>query len=136
MWLAKILSVKRNPSRSEAVDTTGTPLTIAELSKQRDTAIKNMVASIAAHDFMNARRYSDEETRIKRILQDLESGISTDRKQDSVMKRLPASIRRWFSEIAAGGSLCGRPGSSGERAARPQCRFGGRRAITWAKESA
>lgn len=74
MWLAKILT--RNPSPSEAADATCTPVTIADLNSQRQTAIRKMVASIARHDFLNARRYSNEETRLKRILQDLEEGIS------------------------------------------------------------
>jgi hypothetical protein len=32
-----------------------------------------MVASIARHDFPNARRYSNEETRLKLVLRDLET---------------------------------------------------------------
>ncbi len=47
------------------------PLTLAEGAKQRETAIRNMVASIARHDFTNARRYSEEETRLKNFIQDL-----------------------------------------------------------------
>jgi hypothetical protein len=74
MWLAKILTP--NPSPSESADATCTPVTIAELDSQRQTAIRKMVASIARHDFLNARRYSYEETRLKRILRDLEDGIS------------------------------------------------------------
>jgi hypothetical protein len=74
MWLAKILTVNRNPSPSEAADATCTPVTMAELNSQRQTAIRKMVASIAKHDFLNARRYSNEETRLKRVLHDLENG--------------------------------------------------------------
>jgi hypothetical protein len=72
MWLAKILT--SNPSPSEAEDATYTPLTVVELNCQRQSAIKKMVASIARHDFLNARRYSYEETRLKRVLRDLEDG--------------------------------------------------------------
>lgn len=72
MWLAKILT--RHPSPSEAADATCTRVTIAELDSQRQTAIRKMVASIARHDFLNARRYSNEEVRLKRILRDLEDG--------------------------------------------------------------
>jgi hypothetical protein len=72
MWLAKILT--RNPSPSEAADATCTPVTIAELNRQRQTAIGKMVSSIAKHDFLNARRYSYEETRLSRVLHDLENG--------------------------------------------------------------
>jgi hypothetical protein len=76
MWLAKILTFKRNPSPSEGEDATCTPVTVAELTSQRQTAIEKMVASIAKHDFLTARRYSYEEIRLKRILHDLEDGIS------------------------------------------------------------
>ena len=76
MWLAKILSVSRNLLPSEAADATCTPVTIAEVESQRQTAIRKMVTSIAKHDFLNARRYSYEETRLQRILRDLEDGIS------------------------------------------------------------
>jgi hypothetical protein len=71
MWLAKILT--RNSSPSEAENATGTPLTIAELTSQRQTAIQKMVASIARHNFVDARRYSYEEVRLKRMLCDLEN---------------------------------------------------------------
>jgi hypothetical protein len=74
MWLAKILAVNRNPPPSETADALCTPVTIAEINSQRQTAIRMMVASIARHDFLNARRYSYEETRLKLVLYDLESG--------------------------------------------------------------
>jgi hypothetical protein len=73
MWLAKVLSVNRDPSPLEE-NTTGTPVTVAELDSQRQSAIKKMVASIARHDFPNARRYSYEEARLKRMLCDREAG--------------------------------------------------------------
>ena len=73
MWLAKILSVNRDRSPLEE-NATGTPVTVAELDSQRQTAIKKMVASIARHDFLNARRYSYEESRLKRMLCDREAG--------------------------------------------------------------
>ena len=79
MWLAKILTLDRNSAPREAEDATSTPVTIAELASQRQTAIRKMVASIAKHDFLNARRYSYEEVRLKRILRDLEDGISAPR---------------------------------------------------------
>ena len=62
MWLAKILYRQPHSSPSEAEDVTGTPVTIAEVESQRQTAIRKMVASIAKHDFLNARRYSYEES--------------------------------------------------------------------------
>lgn len=73
MWLAKILTLNRNPPPSEAADAICTPVTITEIKSQRQTAIRMMVASIARHDFPNARRYSNEETRLKLVLRDLET---------------------------------------------------------------
>ena len=73
MWLAKILSANRDPAPLEE-NATATPVTVAELDSQRQTAIKKMVASIARHDFLNARRYSYEESRLKRMLCDREAG--------------------------------------------------------------
>src|ERR1700726_2636470 len=51
MWLAKILT--RDSAPSEAEDATCIPVTVSELVRQRQTTIKKMVASIAAHDFLN-----------------------------------------------------------------------------------
>jgi hypothetical protein len=50
MWTAKILPKNRSTSRSDTDTPTHGPLTIAEAAKQRDAAIQNMVAAIAAHD--------------------------------------------------------------------------------------
>jgi len=69
MWFTKILPVNRC---SVPVDpATSKPLTVEEATKQRHVAISNMVASIAKHDFSNARRYSEEEIRLKSLVQDL-----------------------------------------------------------------
>jgi hypothetical protein len=83
MWLTKILAVRSKRALPEAADTADSSLTIAELTERRDTVIKDMVASIAAHDFVNARQYSDAEVRLKRLIQDLKSG-------DSVAESRPA----------------------------------------------
>ena len=71
MWFAKILPVKLNNLPLEPTPSGLEPLTLAEATKQRYAAISNMVASIAKHDFSNARRYSEEETRLKNLIQDL-----------------------------------------------------------------
>jgi hypothetical protein len=68
MWWANILRSK--PSFSDAVDSTSEPLSVADVARLRDAAIRNMVAAIACHDFNNARRYSYEEARLKTLLQD------------------------------------------------------------------
>ena len=71
MWFAKIIGVNRKSLSQEATTSNIEPLTVAEATKRRDAAIKNMVASIAKHDFSSARRYSYEETRLKNLIWDL-----------------------------------------------------------------
>ena len=71
MWFAKILGVNRKSLSQEATISSFEPLTVAEATKRRDVAIKNMVASIATHDFSSARQYSYEETRLKNLIRDL-----------------------------------------------------------------
>jgi hypothetical protein len=73
MWFAKILPVKHNNVPLEPTTSGLEPLTVAEATKQRYAAISNMVTSIAKHDFSNARRYSEEEIRLKNLIQDLAS---------------------------------------------------------------
>lgn len=78
MWLEKIPPIDRQPSQSAAVDSTDVSsadvsVTVAELKNQRATAIQKMVASIATHDFISARRYSYEETRLANLLQNLQN---------------------------------------------------------------
>jgi hypothetical protein len=76
MWLEKIPPIDRQPSEfaavaSSDVSSTDVSVTVAELKNQRETAIQKMVASIATHDFISARRYSYEETRLANLLQNL-----------------------------------------------------------------
>jgi hypothetical protein len=66
VWLAKILPVHRHPSDVASTDVSPT---VAELMKQRETAIENRGLSIAAHDFRTARPYSYEENRLNKLLQ-------------------------------------------------------------------
>jgi hypothetical protein len=71
VWFAKIIGVNGKSLSQEATTSSIEPVTVAEATKQRDAAIKNMVASIAKHDFSSARRYSYEETRLKNLIWDL-----------------------------------------------------------------
>jgi hypothetical protein len=71
MWLAKILGVHRKSLSQEATTLSFEPLTVAEATKRRDAAIKNMVASIAKHDFSSARQHSYEEMRLQNLIWDL-----------------------------------------------------------------
>src|SRR5277367_5336785 len=72
MWLTRILPIQRSSSSSDAAFSAETPLTVAELANRRHTAIKDMCTSIAKHDFINARQYSDEEARLKHLLAEME----------------------------------------------------------------
>jgi altronate dehydratase len=71
MWFAKIIRGNRKTLSQEAATSSFEPLTVAEATKRHDAAIKNMVASIAKHDFTSARQYSYEETRLKSLIRDL-----------------------------------------------------------------
>ena len=76
MWLASILRIDRNRSESSSASATTPILSVEEAAKQRDLAIRKMVAAIADHDFINARRYSDEEVRLQHILRELEGNTA------------------------------------------------------------
>jgi hypothetical protein len=68
MWFSKILPFRRKQSEFDI----GTPILNAEeAAKLRKQAIQKMVAAIADHDFVTARRFSDEEARLTHILEDL-----------------------------------------------------------------
>ena len=71
MWFAKIMGGNRKRLSQEATTSSFEPVTVVEATKRRDAAIKNMVASIAKHDFSSARQYSYEETRLKNLIWDL-----------------------------------------------------------------
>jgi hypothetical protein len=68
MWLKQILSMDRNGAPSDSSTTVELAPDYEEATKQRSLAIQNMVAAIAKHDFIAARRYSDEEARLKVII--------------------------------------------------------------------
>jgi hypothetical protein len=73
MWLEKMFPIDRQHSQSEGVastdvSTTDVSVTVVELKSQRETAIQKMVACIATHDFIHARRYSYEEKRLSNLL--------------------------------------------------------------------
>jgi hypothetical protein len=77
MWLKSILSKRHTPlSSSHAADPAEFTSGREEAARQRALAIQNMVTAIANHDFVAARRYSDEETRLKRALRRFESDTS------------------------------------------------------------
>jgi hypothetical protein len=72
MWLTKILPIDRNRSESRPAEPTAPILSLEQATKQRNIAIRNVVAAIGDHDFLNARRYSDEEVRLKHVQQELQ----------------------------------------------------------------
>jgi hypothetical protein len=73
MWLTRILPFQRNSSFSDAPEAS---LTIADVTRQRHTAIKAMCEAITKHDFISARRHSNEEARLKHLLGEMERGFS------------------------------------------------------------
>jgi hypothetical protein len=73
MWLTRILPFHHN---SSSCDATEAPLTVAEVAHRRRAAIKGMCTAIAKHDFINARRYSNEEARLEHLLAEMNRGIS------------------------------------------------------------
>jgi hypothetical protein len=75
MWLEKLFPIDRNRSASGSALVTTPALSLEEATKQRDLAIRNMVAAIADHDFVNARRYSNEEARLKHVLEGMQSDV-------------------------------------------------------------
>jgi hypothetical protein len=76
MWLTKILSIDREPSSPGTALPAETPLTPAEISRRRHAVINDMCASIANHDFINARHYAHEETRLSHLLEKMERAES------------------------------------------------------------
>jgi hypothetical protein len=78
MWLTEVLPIDHNRSEFSSAAATTPILSVEEATKQRNVAIRNMVAAIADHDFISARRYSDEEVRLKRVLEELQSRTLTE----------------------------------------------------------
>ena len=78
MWFSKISPFDRK--QSEYCETTTSNLSAEEATKLRNQAIQKMVATIADHDFVSARRFSDEEARLKHVLEELQGPPATRRK--------------------------------------------------------
>jgi hypothetical protein len=73
MWLGRIVSMNRKPVPAQETGSLSPSLTLADAIRERDSAIKNMVAAIANHDFSNARHYSEEEVRFKTYIENLQA---------------------------------------------------------------
>jgi hypothetical protein len=74
MWLSQVLPSESKGPRGDSAATATPILTLTEIATQQEAAIKKMITAIAEHDFVGARRYSDEEARLKALLRDLENG--------------------------------------------------------------
>jgi len=74
MWWQGLLPGYHKPAEGQEMDLAGDPVSIAEVAKQRGTAIEKMMAAIARHDFIEARRYSYQEARLQKLGQDMELG--------------------------------------------------------------
>jgi hypothetical protein len=79
MWMAKVFSTAKKVSKKTPIgagdqtcDTNPeTMLSAADIRRLRDAAINNMVRAIAGHDFPGARHYSAEESRLQRLLREV-----------------------------------------------------------------
>jgi len=81
MWLTKIRAINRTRSQCGPELRVTPLLSLEELARQRAAAIRSMVAAIAEHDFVAARRNSDEEVRLAQLLATLESdGVAREEK--------------------------------------------------------
>jgi hypothetical protein len=76
MWFAKVLPINRKQS---GIDADPAIETVEQATKLRHEAIQKMVAAISSHDFVQARRYSDEEARLKLILEELQTPLPARR---------------------------------------------------------
>jgi hypothetical protein len=73
MWIEKLIpsrpkSLPLNPP-SQNDDT----LSVAAVSRQHQAAISNMVTALRRSDFVEARKHSNEEIRLKRLLNTLKA---------------------------------------------------------------
>jgi hypothetical protein len=78
MWLSKVVSINRKPVQSQTAEAE-TPLTLAHAKAARQGALNRMVAAIANHDFVNARRYSEEEHRLTAFIRTSENAGPAER---------------------------------------------------------
>jgi hypothetical protein len=79
-WLTKIVAINRTRSQCGPEVPVTPLLSMEEVARQRAAAIRNMDAAIAEHDFVAARRNSDEEVRLAQVLETLESdGVARER---------------------------------------------------------
>jgi hypothetical protein len=78
MWLSNISTLHRRQSESGAA--ASSILSGEEAAKLRSQVIQQMVAAIADHDFVAARRFSDEEARLKQVIEELENPPASRRK--------------------------------------------------------
>lgn len=81
MWLTKIRAINRARSQCGPELPVTPLLSMEEVARQRTAAIRSMVAAIAEHDFVAARRNADEEVRLAQLLATQESdGLARERK--------------------------------------------------------
>jgi hypothetical protein len=78
MWFSKILAFDRRQSSPGVVP--APTMSVEEAKKLREQTIQNMVGAIADHDFVAARRFSDEEERLKHVMEELRDPLLARRK--------------------------------------------------------
>jgi hypothetical protein len=60
-----------------------TGLSSADIQRLRDAAVNNMVRAIAGHDFPGARHYSAEESRLQRLLREVNEPMKSQRTESA-----------------------------------------------------
>jgi hypothetical protein len=73
MWISKLLPTRPKASPSNATPQSRELLSIAEVSREREAAVRNMVAALRRSNLIEAREYSCEEIRLKRLLDTLKA---------------------------------------------------------------
>jgi hypothetical protein len=75
MWISKLLPTRPKASPSNATPQSREGLSIAEVSREREAAVRNMIAALRRSNFIEARvearEHSYEEIRLKRLLETL-----------------------------------------------------------------
>lgn len=69
MWIDRLISSRRKTSASNAAPQHhDDESSVAGVSKKREAAVRSMVAALRRSDFVEAKKYSYEEIRLKQLL--------------------------------------------------------------------
>jgi len=72
MWIDRLIFSRRKTSPSNAAPQHhDDELSVSDVSNKREAAVRSMVAALRRADFVEAKKYSYEEIRLKRLLNTL-----------------------------------------------------------------